>query len=231
MSESPPPAPATDPAPASDPVRIAVVEDDPMVRQYFQSIIAMQPGYEIIGMAPDLASADGLLDQSPDLFLLDIGLPDGIGYTFIPQIKARSGARALIISTFGDRDTVVKAIQAGADGYLLKDSSPAVILDGIAATLDGGAPVSPSAAIYLLGFLRAGPETTAPAAVSAEHRLSARETELLQAFAKGQSYKEAARTLAISPHTVGTHVKSIYRKLEVNSRSDAIREAQRTGQA
>jgi len=217
----------TDSPPAA--VRIAIVEDDPMVRQYFQGIIAMQPGYEIIGMAPDLASADALLDQSPDLFLLDIGLPDGVGYTLVPQIKARSGARALIISTFGDRDTVVKAIIAGADGYLLKDSSPAVILDGIAATLDGGAPVSPAAAIYLLGFLRAEPEAApTTAAINPENRLSARETELLQAFSKGQSYKEAARTLGISPHTVSTHVKSIYRKLEVNSRSEAIREGFRT---
>lgn len=211
--------------------RIAIVEDDPIVRQYFQSIIAMEPGYQILGMAPDIASADALLDQSPDLFLLDIGLPDGLGYDLVPRIKARSGAKALIISTFGDRDTVVKAIMAGADGYLLKDSSPHVILDGIAATLDGGAPVSPAAAIYLLGFLRAEPQPATPDAADFESRLSAREAELLQAFAKGQSYKEAARTLGISPHTVGTHVKSIYRKLEVNSRSDAIRAAQRTGQA
>jgi len=209
--------------------RIAIVEDDPMVRQYFQSIIAMEPGYQILGMAPDIASAEPLLAQSPDLFLLDIGLPDGVGYDLVPRIKAEASARALIISTFGDRDTVVKAIMAGADGYLLKDSSPQVILDGIAATLDGGAPVSPAAAIYLLGFLRA--EQDAPAPVSSEARLSQRETELLQAFAKGQSYKQAARTLGISPHTVGTHVKSIYRKLEVNSRSEAIREAFRTGQA
>lgn len=209
--------------------RIAIVEDDPMVRQYFQGIIAMEPSYRILGMAPDIASADALLDLSPDLFLLDIGLPDGLGYDLVPRIKARTGAKALIISTFGDRETVVKAIMAGADGYLLKDSSPQVILDGIAATLDGGAPVSPAAAIYLLGFLRAEPE--APVPVSAENRLSQRETELLQAFAKGQSYKQAARTLGISPHTVGTHVKSIYRKLEVNSRSDAVREAFRTGQA
>ncbi len=128
-----------------------------MVRQYFQGIIASEPGYRIIGMAGDLAGADALLDQSPDLFLLDIGLPDGLGYDLVPGIKARTRAKALIISTFGDRDTVVKAIMAGADGYLLKDSSPQVILDGIAATLDGGAPVSPAAAIYLLGFLRTEP--------------------------------------------------------------------------
>ena len=209
--------------------RIAIVEDDPIVRQYFQSIIAMEPSYEILGIAPDLAGADALLDLSPDLFLLDIGLPDGLGYDLVPRIKAQTSARALIISTFGDRDTVVKAIMAGADGYLLKDSSPQVILDGLAATLDGGAPVSPAAAIYLLGFLRAEPET--PTTIHPESRLSQRETELLQAFAKGESYKQAARTLGISPHTVGTHVKSIYRKLEVNSRSEAIREAFRTGQA
>lgn len=208
--------------------RIAIVEDDPMVRQYFQGIIAMEPGYQILGMAPDIASADALLDQSPDLFLLDIGLPDGLGYDLVPRIKQRTGAKALIISTFGDRETVVKAIMAGADGYLLKDSSPQVILDGMAATLDGGAPVSPAAAIYLLGFLRAEPEPMA--AINPENRLSQRETELLQAFAKGESYKQAARTLGISPHTVGTHVKSIYRKLEVNSRSEAIREAFRSGQ-
>lgn len=211
--------------------RIAIVEDDPMVRQYFQGIIAMEPGYQILGMAPDIASADALLEQSPDLFLLDIGLPDGLGYDLVPRIKAQTSAKALIISTFGDRDTVVKAIMAGADGYLLKDSTPQVILDGIAATLEGGAPVSPAAAIYLLGFLRAEPEPPGPIVVHPENRLSQRETELLQAFAKGQSYKEAARTLGISPHTVGTHVKSIYRKLEVNSRSDAVREAFRTGQA
>jgi len=208
--------------------RIAIVEDDPMVRQYFQGIIAMEPGFQILGMAPDIASADTLIDQSPDLFLLDIGLPDGLGYDLVPKIKQHAGSKALIISTFGDRETVVKAIMTGADGYLLKDSSPQVILDGIAATLDGGAPVSPAAAIYLLGFLRADPEPIG--IVSPESRLSQRETELLQAFARGESYKQAARTLGISPHTVGTHVKSIYRKLEVNSRSEAIREAFRSGQ-
>jgi DNA-binding NarL/FixJ family response regulator len=207
---------------------IAIVEDDPMVRRYFQGIIAMEPSYQILGMAGDLAGADALLDQSPDLFLLDIGLPDGLGYDLVPSIKARTRAKALIISTFGDRDTVVKAIMAGADGYLLKDSSPQVILDGMAATLDGGAPVSPAAAIYLLGFLRTEGEPAVQ--VHPESRLSLRETELLQAFARGESYKQAARSLGISPHTVGTHVKSIYRKLEVNSRSEAIREAFRSRQ-
>ncbi len=204
--------------------RIVIIEDDPVVRQYFLRIIATEPAYDIIGMAPDLAAGRALIRLEPDLFLMDIGLPDGNGFDLVPEIKAACAAKALIISTFGDRDTVVKALSAGADGYLLKDSTPAQVLDAIAITLDGGAPVSPAAAVYLLELLRQPQPVAAPAPTpSSDERLTAREAELLAAFAEGQSYKEAARTLGISPHTVGNHVKSIYRKLEVNSRSEAIR--------
>lgn len=217
--------------PASPPdarpsARIVIIEDDPVVRQYFLRIIATEPAYDIIGMAPDLAAGRALIRLEPDLFLMDIGLPDGNGFELVPEIKAACAAKALIISTFGDRDTVVKALSAGADGYLLKDSTPAQVLDAIAITLDGGAPVSPAAAVYLLELLRQPQPVAAPAPTpSSDERLTAREAELLAAFAEGQSYKEAARTLGISPHTVGNHVKSIYRKLEVNSRSEAIRAA------
>lgn len=206
--------------------RIVIIEDDPVVRQYFLRIIATEPAYDIIGIAPDLAAGRALIRLEPDLFLMDIGLPDGNGFDLVPEIKAACAAKALIISTFGDRDTVVKALSAGADGYLLKDSTPAQVLDAIAITLDGGAPVSPAAAVYLLELLRQPQPIAAPAPTpSSDERLTAREAELLAAFAEGQSYKEAARTLGISPHTVGNHVKSIYRKLEVNSRSEAIRAA------
>ncbi len=213
------------------PARIAIMEDDPAVRQYFLRIIGMDSSYDIVGVAPDIRTGRALIDLQPDLFLMDIGLPDGSGYDLVPEIKARSQAKALIISAFGDRDTVVKALSAGADGYLLKDSAPEVVLDGIAVTLAGGAPVSPAAAVYLLDYLRSAPAPAeSPTIHESEDRLTARETELLQAFAAGKSYKEAARLLDISPHTVGNHVKSIYRKLEVNSRSEAIREARRGGE-
>lgn len=206
--------------------RIVIIEDDPVVRQYFLRIIATEPAYDIIGMAPDLAAGRALIRLAPDLFLMDIGLPDGNGFDLVPEIKAGCAAKALIISTFGDRDTVVKALSAGADGYLLKDSTPAQVLDAIAITLDGGAPVSPAAAVYLLELLRQPqPKAVAAPMPDVDDRLTAREAQLLDAFAAGQSYKEAARTLGISPHTVGNHVKSIYRKLEVNSRSEAIRSA------
>lgn len=209
------------------PVRIAIIEDEPAVRRYFMQIMGAAEGHDVIAMAPDLATGRGLIALQPDLFLMDIGLPDGNGYDLVPDIKAGCAAKVLIISSFGDRETVVAALAAGADGYLLKDSSPQAILDGIAITLDGGAPVSPAAAVYLLDLLRtpAAPSQAPAMVATPDDRLTLRETELLRAFADGKSYKEAARVLGISPHTVGTHVKAIYRKLEVNSRSDAIRAA------
>lgn len=203
--------------------RIAIIEDDPMVRQYFMRILSASEGYDVVGVAPDIATGRALIALRPDLFLMDIGLPDGSGYDLVPEIKAGCHAKALIISAFGDRDTVVRALSAGADGYLLKDSTPEQVTDGIAITLDGGAPVSPAAAVYLLDLLRK-PVASPPSQPNLDDTgLTPREIDLLRAFAAGRSYKEAARDLGISPHTVGNHVKSIYRKLEVRTRGDALR--------
>lgn len=214
------------PEPAEpQPARIAIIEDDPMVRQYFMRILSASAGHDVVGVAPDIATGRALIALQPDLFLMDIGLPDGSGYDLVPAIKAGCKAKALIISAFGDRDTVVRALSAGADGYLLKDSTPAQILDGIAITLDGGAPVSPAAAAYLLDLLRQPANGPEPEPAAEDTGLTPREMDLLRAFAAGRTYKEAARDLAISPHTVGNHVKSIYRKLEVRSRSEALRAA------
>ena len=203
--------------------RIAIVDDDPVVREHFSEIINASPALVLDGAVGSLAAAEALIAEAPDLILLDIGLPDGSGLDFIPQIKAGCEARILVVTSFGDRETVVSAIAAGADGYLLKDSGPNVVRDGIEATLAGGAPISASAAVYLLERLRTPAETTPPPTEGP--LLSQRETELLKLFAKGCSYKEAARLLEISPLTVGNHVKSIYRKLAVNSRGEAVFEA------
>jgi len=211
---------------------IAILEDDPNVSRHFREIIETAPDLMLVGMAGSLAEARGLLALTPDLFLTDIGLPDGSGLTFIPEIRAHiPDGRILVITAFGDRDTVVTALNAGADGYLLKDSSTAVILDGIQATLDGGAPISPSAAVYLLERLRTPePQQGTMPEASGEERLTPREIELLELFARGQSYKAAGRALGISPLTVGNHVKSIYRKLQVHSRGEAVYEAVRRRQ-
>lgn len=211
---------------SASPARIAIIEDDPTVRQYFEQVLKEAGAYEIVGVAHDLASGRALIALAPDLFLMDIGLPDGSGYDLVPEIKAQTSAKALMVSAFGDRDNVVRALSAGADGYLLKDSTPEQVRDGVAITLDGGAPVSPAAAVYLIDLLRQSPDSPAQATPpDDDNRLTAREHDLLRAFAAGRSYKEAARDLGISPHTVGNHVKSIYRKLEVRSRSEALRAA------
>lgn len=209
--------------------RVIVVEDDPIVRDHFIEILSGAADLDLAGCAGSLGQARELLHLRPSLFLLDIGLPDGSGLDFVPVIKDHCDAKVLIVTSFGDRETVVSAIRAGADGYLLKDSDPATILDGIRVTLAGGAPISAAAAVYLLENLRAqGP--VASIVAEQDDGLTPREIELLKVFAKGSSYKQAARVLGISPLTVGNYVKSIYRKLAVHSRGEAVYEAVKTGQ-
>lgn len=208
----------------SCPRRIAIVDDDPVVRAHLRDIVTRCSSLIAAGEAGSVAEAMSLIATDPDLFLLDLGLPDGSGLDVIPAIRARSKARVLVVTTFGDRATVVQALKAGADGYLLKDSEAGVILAGIEATLAGGAPISPAAAVYLIDMFRASAVEIADAGQD-QASLTPRELELLKLFATGASYKEAARTLDISPLTVGNYVKSIYRKLAVHSRGEAVYEA------
>lgn len=209
--------------------RIAVVEDDPNLLDHFIEIISGEVDLDLAGAASSVKSARDLIRLEPDLFLLDIGLPDGSGLVLVPQIREAIDTKILIVTSFGDRETVVSAIRAGADGYLLKDSDPEELLDGIRVTLDGGAPISAAAAVYLLERLRGEPQMVEKA-IDAEDGLSDREVELLNLFARGLSYKESAVQMGISPLTVGNYVKTVYSKLAVNSRSEAVYEALKTGQ-
>lgn len=209
--------------------RIGVLEDKREVREHFVAIIEDAEDMVLAGVATCIAEAPALLEAGPDLVLTDLGLPDGSGLDFIPQLKA-AGVRSLVITAFADRETVLAALAAGGDGYLLKDSPTEAVLDGIRVTLAGGAPISAAAAVFLLERFRepaaAPPAPSAPAT----ERLTPRETELLGLFSRGHSYKSAARELGISPLTVGDHVKAIYRKLEVNSRGEAVFAAVQRGQ-
>ncbi len=209
-----------------DIVRVAIVEDNQIVRESLAEQIQAAAGLEMAGSADSISSAAALIALGADVFLLDLGLPDGEGSALIPHIKAAGDAKIIVLTSFGDRETVVRTIEAGADGYLLKDSTTADIIAAISAALDGGAPISAAAAVHLLERLRAGPDRPDDEGRPA---LTAREAELLQLFAKGYSYKETARLLSISPLTVGNHVRSIYRKLDVHTRSEAVYEAVRTG--
>lgn len=207
--------------------QVAIIEDDPLVRGYLADVVAADGGYALVGTAPSLTAAEALLGRTVDVYLLDLGLPDGNGASFIPRIRAAGEAKVIVLTSFGDRETVVRTIEAGADGYLLKDSTTPEIIAAMEAALAGGAPISAAAAVHLLDRLRSLPAPTP--GEEAPPVLSPRETELLQLFAKGYSYKEAARILSISPLTVGNHVRSIYRKLDVHTRSEAVYEALRSG--
>jgi DNA-binding NarL/FixJ family response regulator len=144
--------------------------------------------------------------------LVDLGLPDGSGLDVIRAIAAERDSVAVVLSVFDDEATVLDAIEAGASGYLLKDDAD--VPEAILRAANGESPVSPAIAVHLLRRLR-------PAAPS-EASLTPREIELLECFARGHSYKEAALRLGISYHTVTDHVKAVYRKLAVRTRGEAV---------
>jgi DNA-binding NarL/FixJ family response regulator len=140
---------------------------------------------------------------------------------------AKSGSRTevLVISVMGDESSVLAAIEAGAAGYLLKDSTDAGMLAGIHQVLEGGAPLSPSIAVHLMRRLKQ------PATVTAvgDTGLTPRETEILRLIAKGLSYDEVAEVLGLRYNTVASYAKELYRKLHVHSRAEAVYEAMQLG--
>ena len=210
--------------------RVAIIEDDPNLLDHFIETISGVVDLDLAGVASSLRGARELFKLRPDLFLVDIGLPDGSGLDLVPEIKEVTKAQVLIVTSFGDRQTVVGAIRAGADGYLVKDSDPEELIDGIKVTLAGGAPISASAAVYLLERLRKDDSIVESADIEEGNELSKREVELLNLFARGLTYKEAASAMGLSPLSIGNYVKSIYGKLAVHSRSEAVYEALKTGQ-
>jgi len=163
--------------------------------------------------------------------LTDLDLPDGSGIDLIRFVRERKlGTQCMVITVFGDESHVVAAIEAGALAYLLKDASAGMVGRSILEMLAGGSPMSPPVARHLLQRLSPAAGAAAPAAGGeAQAALSAREREVLSLIVKGFSYAEIAGILALSTHTVATHVRRIYRKLEVHSRSEAVYEALSTG--
>jgi DNA-binding NarL/FixJ family response regulator len=208
---------------------VLVVEDDPAFMARFCRIVAGAPELALLAAVGDLASARrAIARQAPDVLLTDLGLPDGSGIDLIRETAAAHPATdIMVISVFGDEQHVVASIEAGATGYLLKDSVPDEFVAQIAQLRAGGSPISPLIARHLLRRMRPGGAIEAKAI--AESNLSARESEVLGLIAKGFNFVEIARLLAVSPHTITAHVKKIYQKLAVHSRGEAVYEATRMG--
>lgn len=208
--------------------RVAIVEDDAILREDLARVVTQAEGLEIAGVAETLVAGRALIKAGLDVLLVDLALPDGNGVELIREAREHlPNIKIIVVSIFGDARSVVRAIEAGADGYLLKGAGEQQAEEAIRTVLGGGAPISPAVASHILMRMRErtssarGPEPDAP--------LTEKETAVLTDLAKGFRYKEVARLHGISPHTVADHVKSIYRKLAVNSRSEAVFEAVQAG--
>jgi DNA-binding NarL/FixJ family response regulator len=229
-----------EPAP---PIAVLVVEDNEALRRDFAAMVDAAPGLALAGVARDLASGRAVLAQrgAPDVLIVDLGLPDGDGTTLIGELAASAPASdALVITIFGDEGHVVRALEAGAKGYLLKDVTPEEFVRAIRLVREGGAPLSPMIARHVLKRFAppregngAGISPRAAAPAKGEQpleSLTAREAEILRFIAEGKSVAETATAFHLSTHTVTTHVKRIYGKLAVNNRVQAVNRARATGQ-
>jgi DNA-binding NarL/FixJ family response regulator len=213
---------------------VMVVEDDPAFLGRFCRMVAHSEELTLLAAVGDLASARCAIErQAPDVLLTDLGLPDGSGIDLIRETAARHPATdIMVITVFGDEQHVISSIEAGATGYVLKDSLPEEFLALIAQLRAGGSPISPTIARQLLRRMQPAPVAPqarpAPAA-DPDAALSVRESEVLGLIAKGFNFAEIARLLSVSPHTITAHVKKIYQKLAVHSRGEAVYEASRMG--
>jgi DNA-binding NarL/FixJ family response regulator len=218
--------------------RILLVEDDAPVRERLAAIIGRWSGGKLVASCGKFADAvDVIKNHRIDLLITDLNLPDGHGVQAIRMLRdTQPDAEAMVISVLADDRNVIEAIEAGASGYLLKDSDPLDIVDAIAELLAGRSPISSTIARTIVRRLGGGREgksesskTDAALPPAGEQSLTPREMEILWGIAKGFTYGELAERLEISKQTVPVHIKNIYRKLHTNNRSEAVYEASRRG--
>lgn len=214
--------------------RVLVVEDDQDTARKLAAGVERSPRLRVCGAVHSFrAGRDSLASLRPDFLLTDIGLPDGTGIDLVHLARAADWpCDSMIVSVFGDEARVIEAIRAGAKGYVLKSADLDHIALSVESVIDGGSPMSPKIARHLLTRL-AGSDTAAlPGAPLPERdriQLTKRETEVLAAIARGYKRQEVADLLDITVGTVGTHVNSIYQKLQVGSNTAAVAAATRIG--
>ncbi len=208
---------------------VLLVEDDENTRDRLAQVIVNHPQLQLAGAVENLAQARRYLQNiEPDVLLCDLGLPDGNGIELIKEIRSRNyKTEAMVITVFGDEKHVVAAIEAGATGYLLKDGRANYIGDSIVQMMKGGSPISASIARHLLKKFNLPSQPQIDD--TRHHSLSPQEISVLRYLAKGFNCSDIADFLDISPHTVTTYIKRIYRKLAVHSRGEAVYEAHKMG--
>lgn len=218
-----------------DPIRIALIDDDVGFQHALTEVLDKAPDMVLLWTAGTKADGLRLLGETQlDVLIVDLGLPDGSGVDIIIAAHAQWPECNLMVSTtFGDESHVMRSLEAGATGYLLKDGHPEYLTREIKSIHGGGSPISPIIARKILSrFYQSDNQSERPHSKSgAVHQpaLSKREQEVLSYITKGFSSNEIAVLLHLSPHTILTFIRRIYTKLKVTSKAEAIYEARQQG--
>jgi DNA-binding NarL/FixJ family response regulator len=203
-------------------INVAIVEDEENVREGLAALINGSEGYRCVLTYPSAEKAlPEILEKKPSVVLMDLHLPGMSGIECIRRLKARQpDLPVMVLTVYEDDDKIFESLRAGASGYLLKKTPPAKLLEAILDLHNGGSPMSSCIARKVVQTFQA----MGPSAKETEN-LSKREHEILEYLAKGYRYKEIADALFISIETVRTHLRNIYEKLHVRSRSEAVLKA------
>jgi len=217
---------STDPsgAIASQPIRVLIVEDNGEIRDGLARLIDRADGFQCVGRYRSMEAAlAARLDETPDVGLLDIGLPGMSGSEGIEPLKRRyPRVFVLMITVHDDDERIFEAMCAGAYGYLLKKTPPEKLIESVREVVAGGAPMSPEIARRVVELFR---EFRPPE--RAEYRLTPHELRLLGMLVDGHTYKTAAADLGVTVHAVSFHMRHVYEKLRVHSKSEAVAKALR----
>lgn len=202
-------------------IRIILYDDVNQLRETLTLLLNKTEGFEVVGQFDNCETAATDVEElKPDVVLMDIDMPGKSGIEGVQLIrKNNQQVKIMMLTVFDDNKMVFDAIRFGANGYLLKKSSPAAIIDAINDVYNGGAPMNSSIATQVLKMF------AGMSAGGNNYDLSDREKEVLQSLVDGNSYKMVASSLKISIDTVRTHIRSIYEKLQVNSKSEAVAKA------
>jgi DNA-binding NarL/FixJ family response regulator len=204
-----------------EPIRLIIADDHPVVRTGLLGMLAEQPDFDVVGEASTGVEAVALTaDLGPAVVLMDLRMPEMDGVTAISEIRAQQPEVQILVLTTYDTDAdILRAVEAGATGYLLKDSPREELFRAIRAAAQGEAVLAPVVAARLMGRMRA----------PAEETLSAREIEVLSLVSQGATNREIGRQLHISEATVKSHLLHIYGKLRVGDRTAAVTTALKRG--
>lgn len=207
-----------------DVIRLLIVEDEPQLRESLRLLLGGEPSMRVLAACGSAEEALKQLDhEAPDVVLCDLGLPKMSGIELIRRAQQRLPNLPIMVHTISeDRDAVFAALKAGACGYIVKGASPRELIEALVTLRAGGAPMSPRIARLVVRTFHERPSDD-------EFLLSAKERSVLLGIQDGRSYKEIALDLHISPHTVHSHIKRIYEKLQASDKQDAVMKARRRG--